>query len=273
MSPLWKDMYAQQLDLFQQIVENPNPFRFDIRCIGVSDVASQYFCEKEVDFKYLLGDIDTEEKLFGRDAHGKLIEDFKKTSSKKGWKQIFSLPRCEISESLFLAEYNGLYFAFIPDRIIFERGIPKLLIEFKFSKYQRPFISYHVQLQVEALLLNKIGFNTEELYYTIIIAPMDPQGGSFHNPEVLSYFLNEIPTLIWNKLSKNNQKEYFDLSFKDIIAYTYLFDYSKALERLEWAIKYWTKEREAVATKNKNKCKSCEYHESCKASKIARISN
>lgn len=267
MRPLWKDMYAKQIDLFQQIVANPNPYRFDKKCINVSDVASQYYCEKEVELKYLHGEVETEEKLFGRDAHEKLIEHFKKTSSKKGWKRIFSSRPYIVPEALFLAKYNDLFFAFIPDRIIFEKGIPRLLIEFKFSKRQIPFKTYHVQLQVEALLLKEIGFNTDELYYSIIIAPQDPKGGSFFHPEVRSFFQNKIVSLIYHKL-KNNQKTDFHFNFRDLNTYTYPFNYPEAEENLKWAMGFWTEERKAVATKNPNKCRSCEYRNSCEESLI-----
>jgi len=254
-NPLWKDMYTSQIELFRQIRENLNPLRFNNKCIRVSDISDQYYCEKKVELAYLHGDIETEPKILGRDAHDKLIEDYEEITLKKKWKRIFSSPRLMLSESLFFAKYNGLFFMFRADRILFERGIPKILIEFKFSKYQRPFLSYRVQLQAEALLLKEIGFNTDELYYSIIIAPSDIERDSS--------FLNQIPTIIYNQLP-DHEEGVLHLNFGDINAYTYQFDVIEAKKKIKWAMEYWNNEREAVATDNKNKCKRCEYNDSCK---------
>ena len=252
---LWKDMYAYQIELFREIRENPNLLQFNNRYIKISDVASQYYCEKKVELAYIHGDIETEPKILGRDVHGKLIEDYERITLKEGWRRIFSPTRVMPSEFLFFAKYNDTFFVFIADRIVFERGIPRLLIEFKFSKYQTPFVTYHAQLQAEALLLEEIGFNTDELYYSIIIAPLDTERDSS--------FLNEIPIIVYNRL-KNHEKGEFHLKFGDINAYTYLFNFIEAKETLERAMEYWNMEREAQANDNKNKCKNCEYNDSCK---------
>ncbi len=251
----WEGMYSKQVKLLHQIGENPNPYQFDNKCIKVSDVSSQYYCEKKLELDYISGDVETEEKIFGRDAHDKLIKNFKKTTYKKVWKRIFSPTLSMPSEFPFFAKYNGVFFAFVPDRILFERGIPRLLIEFKFSKYQTPFLSYHVQLQAEALLLKGIGFNTDELYYSIIIIPSDIERNWS--------LLNQIPLIIYNQLP-DHEKGDLDQNFGGVNTYTYQFDAIKARERLDWAMEYWNKEREAVATDNKNKCRSCKYNDSCK---------
>ena len=63
--PEWEQKYHHQLSLFGKIRENKNLLRFDNRYIIISDIASQYYCEKKVEQKYVNGDIDTEEKLLG----------------------------------------------------------------------------------------------------------------------------------------------------------------------------------------------------------------
>ena len=55
----WKDMYTRQVRLLSEIRENPNLLRFNNRYIKISDVASQYYCEKKVELKYIHGDIET----------------------------------------------------------------------------------------------------------------------------------------------------------------------------------------------------------------------
>jgi hypothetical protein len=41
------------------------------------------------------------------------------------------------------------------------------------------------------------------------------------------------------------------------------FDGVKAGKNIDWAIKFWDKTREAMATDNPNKCARCEYHAEC----------
>ena len=59
--------------------------------------------------KYIHGDIETEQKILGRNAHGKLIEKFEKTTLKEGWKRIFSPTRVMPSEFIFFAMSQYLH--------------------------------------------------------------------------------------------------------------------------------------------------------------------
>ena len=251
--PEWERKYHHQLSLLGEIRENKNLLRFDNRYIIISDIASQYYCEKKVEQKYVNGDIDTEEKLLGREGHEELAEEFVEVTMKEGWEHIFGTSLFSLSEFLFFAKYKDLFLVFRPDRVLFVNGVPKILIEFKFSKYTRPFISHHIQLQAEGFLFKKLGFDVSSLYYLIIIAPLDADRDS--------KYLNDIPKRIFEKLKPNSNEEHY--IFKDINAYLYKFDKESAKKNLTWALEYWKKEREAQLTDNKNKCRSCEYSETC----------
>jgi len=128
-----------------------------------------------------------------------------------------------------------------------------MLIEFKFSRYKRPFISHHVQLQAEGYLLKKLGFDVSSLYYLIVIAPI--------NADRDSKYLSDIPKKILEKIRPHLNEEHY--MFRDINAYLYKFDKITAKKNFRWALEYWRKEREAQLTDNKNKCRSCEYNKSC----------
>jgi excinuclease UvrABC helicase subunit UvrB len=49
--------------------------RFNRLTICASDIAGQYYCEKKIEMAYLHGEIETEAKTLGSEAHEKLIED------------------------------------------------------------------------------------------------------------------------------------------------------------------------------------------------------
>jgi hypothetical protein len=251
--PEWQVKYNTQLSILEEIKDNENPLRFDNRYIKISDLASQYYCEKKVELKYIHGDIDTEEKLLGREGHDEIAQEFVEVTMQQAWERMFTTPHLSLSEFLFFAKYKDLYLAFRPDRVLFVNGVPRMLIEFKFSKYSRPFISHHVQLQAEGYLLKKLGFDVSTLYYLIIIAPI--------NSDRDSKYLSNIPKKIFEKIRPNINEEHY--IFRDIYAYLYKFNKESAKKNIKWALEYWKKEREAQLTDNKNKCKSCEYNNSC----------
>jgi len=43
------------------------------------------------------------------------------------------------------------------------------------------------------------------------------------------------------------------------------FNQTEAEKDLDWAIEFWKKQREAIPTRNPNKCRSCEYKMECDA--------
>ena len=249
----WKEKYNGQVALLKDIKENVDTLRFDNRYIKVSEVASQYYCEKKVELKYIHGDIETESKILGREGHDELVEEFGQVTLKAGWEKIFTSPLLSLSEFLFFAKYKNSYLVFKPDRVLFVNGIPKLLVEFKFSKYRRPFISHHVQLRAEGILLKKLGFDVSSLHYAIIISPI--------NAERDSELLNEIPTLIHNKLNSIERGK--PLNFGNMNTFVYKLETGAAKKNLKWAIEYWKERREAQMTDNEKKCRSCEYNDSC----------
>lgn len=251
--PEWQVKYNTQLSIFGEIKENENLLRFDSRYIKISDIADQYYCEKKVELRYIHGDVETEEKLLGREGHDELAKEFVKIERQEGWKHMFTAPYFLISEFLFLAKYKDLYLMFQPDQVLFIDGVPKILIEFKFSRYTRPFISYHVQLQAEGFLFKKLGFDVSSLYYLIIIAPI--------NADRDSKYLNEIPRRVFEKFKPHSKEEHY--TFKNINAHIYKFDKESAKKKIIWALEYWKKERAAQLTDNKNKCRRCEYSEIC----------
>ena len=251
--PEWQVKYNTQLSILEEIKENQNLIRFNRKYVIISDISSQYYCEKKVELRYVHGDIDTEEKLLGREGHDEIAEEFIEITVQEGWKQIFASPRFSLSESLFFAKYKDLYLVFKPDSVFFVKGAPRMLIEFKFSRYSNPFISHHVQLQTEGYLLKKLGFDVSSLYYLIVIAPI--------NADRDSKYLSDIPNKILEKIRPNVNVEHY--IFRDVNAYLYKFDKETAKKNFKWALEYWKKEREAQLTDNKNKCKNCEYNQSC----------
>ena len=256
----WEEKYRTQEAYLEEIKNNKASLRFGKNYIKNSEISGQVFCERQVELKYIQGEIETEQLIVGGESHEEVAKDSEKISPREGWEKIFTSPYFWVSESLFFAKYKDVHFVFKPDSVLFEKGVPKLLIEFKFSKYynREPFKSQEIQLLSEGLFLNELGFNTDSLLYAVIIAPL--------KIEKNIRLLTEIPGYVYKKIK--NYKRGFPTSFNDIegtnvSAYVYQFELGIAKKNVDWALQYWKEEREAELTRNINKCKTCSYISGC----------
>jgi len=236
--------------IVQKIKEERGDLRFNNPFIKASDVALQYFCEKKVEMEYLHGKIKTERRILGTEAHEKLLEGSTKIKRKDLWKKIYKKVTVLASEMPLIAEYKGVALAGRPDSILFYRGFPLKIFEYKFSKSRRPFRDHHVQARVYGILLRNMGFDINHLFYAIVMADLTTK-------DVRKLKQNVVDAAI-----KNGPKEAV-LTAENARIYINKFNQKDAEQDLDWAIGFWKKEREAIPTRNPNKCRSCEHNEEC----------
>ena len=63
-------------------------------------------------------------------------------------------------------------------------------------------------------------------------------------------------------MAKNGPKE-VGIAIENARIYITKFDQVEANRELDWAVVFWKKKRDAIPTKNPNKCKSCVYNMDC----------
>ena len=246
--------YTSSLKEFaQEARKGEGEFRFNSHLIKASDIAGQYFCEKKIEMKHLHGEIKTERKTSGTKAHEMLLEGTIRIKRKDLWKKIHGEKPVFTPEMLLLARYKGVVLVGRPDSILFMKGLPLTVFEYKFSRSQRPFRNHHVQVGTYGILLRNMGFDINHLFYAIVIA--DPQA---KNDKKLKERV--VKTVI-----KNGPKEAI-LKTENARIYYNKFNEKEAENDLDWAIEFWKINREAIPTGNPNKCRSCEYGEKCSAS-------
>ncbi len=238
-------------EAFKKLKNQEGELRFNRSIVIASDLAQQYFCEKKVERGYVLGEIETERKSLGTEAHQKLLEGSEKVKREELWQKIFSEKPVLALETLLLARYKNVILAGRPDCILFHKGLPIMIFEYKFSERLKPFRDHHVQARTYGVLLNRMGFETERLSYTI--ATINPRTG---NKETLR-------RKIVNTVVRNGPKEAI-LRLEEARIYVNRFDLVEAEKDLDWALDFWTGRREAIPKGNPNKCKSCEYSSKCK---------
>jgi len=251
----WEQQLEKYDSLIEQLVQKREKgeaeLRFNRPFIIASDIAEQYFCEKKVEMQYLHGEIETEEKTFGSEAHKKLLKDSIKIERKELWQKIYGKEPVFALEILLIAKYGDLVIAGRPDSILFRRGQPLVIFEYKFSKSRRLFRSHYVQVETYGILLRNMGFDTDNLFYAIVTADPKAEDDGKLKGEAVQAIL------------KNGLKEAI-LTLQNARIYVSRFDQTKAERDLEWAIKFWKNQREPVPTRNLNKCKSCEYKTKCR---------
>ena len=238
-------------------LENKEKLRFHKGWVNASEIGNQFYCEKKVDLGYIHGTIKTEEMIAGTEGHEAIVEDYPKVSFEEIWKDIYLKTRFSIAEYMFIAQYKDIFLVGKPDQISFINGDPRLVLEFKFSRYIRPFSSQIMQAQTYSFILHNIGFNTSSLYYAIIICTPD----MIQKKKELKKITKKVVKSFWRE--KIGDQETFSYSFYNTHAYLFKFNAGKTAEKLDNALKYWRCEREAIETDNENKCKSCEFIKVC----------
>ena len=227
--------------------------RFNSHLVLASDIAEQFFCEKKVEMQYLHGEIESEAKIIGTEAHEKLLQDSVKIKRRELWQKIYGKKPVFALEMFLLAKHGDVVLAGRPDSILFQNGSPLIVFEYKFTKSGVAYRTHHVQARTYGILLRNMGFDTSRLFYAIVLA--DPKAR--HD--------KELKRKVVDAVVKNGPKETV-LNIENAGIHFHKFNQTDAEKDLDWAIKFWKNSREATPTNNSNKCKNCEYNVECQRS-------
>ena len=252
-----EDYTSSLKDIVQKIKKGEGELRFSSPLVKASDVAGQYFCEKKVEMKHLHGEIETERRILGTKAHERLLEGSIKIKRRPLWKKIYGEKPVFTPEMLLLGKYKGLMLAGRPDSLFFMKGAPLIAFEYKFSRSLRPFRDHHVQVRTYGILLREMGFDINRLFYAIVM--VNPKGRDD----------KKLKERVVKAVIKNGPKEAV-LTTENARIYFTKFNEEEAEQDLDWAIEFWKNNREAIPTRNPNKCRSCEYNDKCDASLSAK---
>lgn len=256
----WKQFYKTQRDLVKRYKEEDPSLRFDKRGVWASEIGSQLFCETSLELDSILGELETEEMRLGTKAHKQFAESFPSATVKEILQTIYSDKISMIME-LGLIAWNRdekVFMSGRPDGMIFRKGIPLLVMELKFNKFNRPFPSYHAQTRFYCSMLHHLGFNTSRLYYTIGMGHKDYSG-----PKVSQITADRLV-----RITANPENPPENLKIGKIEFHFFPFNYSEFKKQFHKLIAFWKKEREATPQKNRNKCKGCKRRSNCGRSLI-----
>ncbi len=248
--------YKICLERFEEIAHSiakskgSGELRFNRSIVIASDIAGQYFCEKKIELQYLHGKVETEAMLQGTEGHEELLEGSTEVEQEELFKKIFGKKPIFALEMLLLGKYGKVILCGKPDSVLFHKGIPKLIFEYKFSRRSTTYPSYHVQARTYGLLLEKMGFYTSNLFYVIVVA----------NP--LARSDPQLKDQVTQAIKEHGYKEAI-IPLTNATIYMHKYEQASAKKNVDWALEFWEKKRTSIATTNFAKCKSCEYYIQC----------
>ncbi len=249
----WKRIFENQVklreELIERVKEGKSDLKFNLPYLIVSDIASQFYSEAQVELNYIFGKVKTKEQEEGTQLHERMTEDAVVVKFKEMLKTIPKAEEIVIIESSFLMKFNGDIIVGKPDVIIFKKGIPIFLFEYKFSKYTTTYPNQRIQAQIYCQLLKELGYNTDLLSYGIILAPRDMSKKSDKVKNIPREILRRID------ISSLIQKQEMSIQIDQINVFLYKFDSKKATQDLTWALKYWKGERKIELPKLLQECK------------------
>lgn len=221
----WESQLAKFYSLVEELVQKrekeESELRFKRPFVIASDIAEQYFCEKKVEMQYLLGEVETEEKTIGTEAHERLLDDSFKVKRRELWQKIYGKKPVFALEMLLLARHKDVVLAGRPDCILFQKGYPLVVFEYKFSKSRIAYVTHHVQSRIYGILLRNMGFDTNRLFYAIVMADPKARHGK------------ELSRKVVDAVEKNGPKEAV-LNIENAEIHFHKFNQEDAKKDLDW---------------------------------------
>ena len=235
-------------------------FRNGIKAIPASSIAEQLYCEMKIEHEYVNGEIETETKNEGTELHEKLLAMEEATIEEiiKG----IGTQKTFVASFPIAAKFQGLSLVGIPDAVVFEKSVPKYVLELKTTAKgdtTRIYDSQKAQALIYGLLLESIGFDCSNLDLVIV-----RYRSTALSQKEKSKFLQRMVTSLLNK-------SYLNLAVKsryEIVPHSLTYNKSNAVRVLNETRGYWLSERDPIPTTNPNKCKSCEFRDMCQFSLV-----
>ncbi len=229
--------------------------------VSISTIASQYYCEKKLELQDKYPMPPTRRMLDGESGHEATIALATPVSREEGTRQAVAARE----KPLLLYEFDiGWKYRGVPiigkvDEAWLREGDVSLVVERKFSDSPGIYRSYHIQAQLYCLGLGEMGFDNSATQYRIVVF----KRSCFVCESLID---NSCPIFYpdrdWFRCGKGSAR-----------ASLSLFSKEETVSELDWALAYWLREREAVASSNPAKCKVCDWSEVCDSSVLKRQAN
>ncbi|MDG6987710.1 MAG: PD-(D/E)XK nuclease family protein [Nitrososphaerota archaeon] len=227
-------------------------YRFDQSFVAVSSIAQQYYCEAKVEQSYVHGDIPSEAKEAGTNLHEEVLA-MEKVELKDLVERVEKAPLLTASFGVH-GRILDIDVAGMPDAVVFEKSVPKWVIELKTTKGDptKLWDDQLVQVRVYGLLMEKMGFDCSRMQLALV---------RWRQEDIKRPQKEEMLSRITRSLMNGETKELeakFGMRF-----FVFPHDAAEAERAVAWAQGYWLGRRGAVPSSSPGKCKICEYSAIC----------
>ncbi len=234
---------------------SPVQLRHGLPFVAASAMTRQYYCELKVEHGFAKGEIPTEAKREGDVLHERLLE-MKKTTVEGVVKNI-EKQRVYAASFPLASVVGDIVLAGRPDAVIFVLGKPAFIVELK-TTLGDPSILYpdqEFQAGIYGIILDYMGFDCRNLSLAIVRWQRKDPVTEKQRKAFLSLAMLALPS---------NRPKLIEEAFKGM-AQVHLISYKKdgIVQQIEWAKEYWLSKREPLPTKNRLKCKACEFNTTC----------
>ncbi len=227
--------------------------RYGRRTVPVSTIAQQFYCEKAVQYSIEQPRAPTAEMRSGLAGHEAVASLGVPMTAEQAVVEAVAArekPIC-LYEFRIGWRHGGVTVLGFLDEAWFKEGSVVLVAERKFSGSLSIHTPYHVQAALYCLGLGEMGFNTEHCRYRISVFKRDCHACG----------LLEEGTCPGTAAEARS----YSCEQGACVTQEFPFDRESTIDDLNWALSYWTYEREAEPTKLASRCRSCRYRHMCDA--------
>lgn len=247
------DILQRYREVYRASRESEPLLRYGRRTVAVSTIAQQFYCEKAVQYSIEQPRAPTAEMLAGIAGHEAVASLGVTLTPEQAIVEAVSVrekPLC-IYEFRIGWRHDGVTVLGFVDEAWFREGRVELVAERKFSSSLSIRTPYHIQAALYCLGLGEMGFSTELARYRI------------------SVFKRECHScgLLKEGACPGTAAEAHSFTCEQgaCVTQEFPFDRDSTTRDLNWALSYWTFEREATPTMHTERCRSCRFRHVCDA--------
>ena len=257
--PQTEGVLAQQiLERYREAIrasrENEPVLRYGRRTLAVSTLAQQFYCEKAVQFSIERPFAPTAEMQSGTAGHEAVAAlGVPMTPEEAVAAAVVERvrPLC-VYEFRIGWRHSGVTITGFVDEAWFSGGSVALVAERKFSGSLGIYTPYHVQAGLYCLGLGEMGFGTDSTHYRVSVFKRE-----CHRCERLA---------AGDCLLLSGEAGQQECPQGAGISQVFPFEREQTVRNLDWAMEFWTGEREAEPTTSPGRCRSCRYRRVCDSS-------
>jgi hypothetical protein len=249
----------------------PGPLRHGRHQVGVSTLASQWYCELRIDLKHLHPEIRTWSPALdhGTAAHEQLSAEAAVISRADLEKDVAEGKELYLQESRFEADIDGVPVVGVPDLVHLNGRRCDLVLEMKFSRRPSLFLDRYIQAQAYGLLLERNGFVLDRTPCVVGVVQVPFEGDRddkldyLYRNGVLESILDRCRDLRHREplgWAGRGERNPVTLRAGPVTLQAVPYNPAAVLGHLRWAFDFWKSLREPSAADSAAKCKVCPYN-------------